>query len=148
LFIPPTLIINPPSDSSILKEEIFGPVMTIQPYHSNVDAIEMANSSGYGLSASIFGKNKKDIRYISKYLNVGTVSINDVLTNYGIAELPFGGYGLSGIGKVHGIEGLRAFSKQKSYMDTRINLKTEIWWYKHRENFSKYLKKWISWFYA
>jgi acyl-CoA reductase-like NAD-dependent aldehyde dehydrogenase len=147
-FIAPTLVVNPPSDAKILQEETFGPVMTIHPFKSNEEAIELANKTGYGLSASIFGKNKKEIKFISRRINAGVVSINDVLTHYGIADLPFGGMGLSGMGKVHGREGLRAFSRQKSYMSNRIQLKSEFWWYKRSEIFWKFIKKWIKWQYS
>ena len=146
-FIAPTLIIDPPQNSEILNQETFGPVMTIQPYKSKEEVINLANNTGYGLSASIFGKNKKTIKYIAKRLNVGAISINDVLTHYGIFDLPFGGIGLSGIGKVHGKEGLRAFSRQKAYSSIRIKLNSELWWYERSEKFGYFLKKWIKWYY-
>ena len=144
-FIPPTLVINPPLHLKLLKEEIFGPVMTIHPFQDEEEVITLANMTGYGLSASIFGKNYNQIYSISRRIKAGTVTINDVLTHYGIADLPFGGIGLSGIGKVHGREGLRAFSQQKSYLSNRISLKSEFWWFKNRDKFGKFLKKWIRW---
>jgi acyl-CoA reductase-like NAD-dependent aldehyde dehydrogenase len=147
-FIPPTLVINPPPEAKILHEETFGPVMTIHPFQSHEEAIELANNTGYGLSASIFGKNKKYIKSISRRIHAGVVSINDVLTHYGIADLPFGGMGLSGIGKVHGREGLRSFSHQKGYMSNRISIKSELWWYKRGEKFAQVLHKWIKWQYS
>ena len=147
-FIAPTLVVNPPSEAKIMQEETFGPVMTIHPFKSNEKAIELANKTGYGLSASIFGKNKKQIKFISRRIHAGVVSINDVLTHYGIADLPFGGMGLSGIGKVHGREGLRAFSHQKGYMSNRISIKSEFWWYKRGEKFAQVLRKWIKWQYS
>ena len=143
-FIPPCLVVNPPFEAKILQEETFGPVMTIHPFQSDNDAIELANKTGYGLSASIFGKNKKQINYISRRINAGVVSINDVITHYGISDLPFGGKGLSGIGKVHGKEGLRAFSHQKSYMSNRISFKAEFWWYKRSNKFAQVLHKLIK----
>ena len=57
------------------------------------------------------------------------VTINDVMSHYGIADLPFGGVRLSGNGRVHGEEGIKSFCFQKSYMTNRINLGDEIWWY-------------------
>ena len=147
-YIAPTLVVNPPSYAKILQEETFGPVMTIHPFQSHEEAIELANKTGYGLSASIFGKNKKQIKFISRRIHAGVVSINDVLTYYGIADLPFGGMGLSGIGKVHGREGLRAFSHQKGYMSNRISIKSELWWYKRGEKFAQVLRKWIKWKYS
>ena len=147
-FIPPCLVVNPPFEAKILQEETFGPVMTIHPFQSDNDAIELANKTGYGLSASVFGKSRKRINFISRRVNAGVVSINDVLTHYGIADLPFGGKGLSGMGTVHGKEGLRAFSHQKSYMTNRISFKVEFWWYKRSKKFAQLLRKWIKWQYS
>jgi acyl-CoA reductase-like NAD-dependent aldehyde dehydrogenase len=147
-FIPPCLVVNPPFEAKILQEETFGPVMTIHPFQTDNDAIELANKTGYGLSASIFGKSKKRIGYISRRVHAGAVAINDVLTHYGIADLPFGGKGISGMGKVHGKEGLRAFSHQKSYMTNRISFKVEFWWYKRSKKFAQLLRKWIKWQYS
>ena len=147
-FIPPSLVVNPPPEAKIMQEETFGPVMTIHPFQSDKEAVELANKTGYGLSASIFGKNQRRIKSISRQVHAGVVSINDVLTHYGIADLPFGGMGLSGIGKVHGKEGLRAFSHQKSYMNNRFSLKSEFWWYKRSEKFGQVLRKWIKWQYS
>ena len=143
-FIPPTIIINPPSDSLILQQETFGPVMSIQSFNSLDNVIKLANNTGYGLSASIFGKNKNNISFVTRRLNVGAIAINDVLTFYGVSDLPFGGLGLSGIVKVHGKEGLRSFSRQKSYIKPLISLKSEFWWYENNKLFSKYLKKWLK----
>ncbi len=146
-FIPPTLVVNPSSEAKILQDETFGPTITIQPFKSDNEAVKLANMTGYGLSASIFGRNQKRMKAIARRIRAGTVSINDVLSHYGIADLPFGGMGLSGIGKVHGKEGMRAFSHQKGYMKNRFQLKSEFWWYKKSEKFGKLLKKWIKWQY-
>ena len=143
-FFPPTLIINPCKNSEIMNKEIFGPIMTINQFSDEQEVIDFANSSGYGLSASIFGKDKKKMKFIADRLKVGAICFNDVMTHYGIADLPFGGFGLSGIGKMHGKEGLRAFSKQKSYLSNRLYLKSEFWWFEKREKFSGFIKKWIK----
>ncbi len=147
-FFPPTLVVNPNSKHKMINEEVFGPVISIYPFKSLDHAIELANSTGYGLSASVFGSNKKDLRYITRRLKSGSIIINDVLTHYGITDLPFGGIGLSGRGKVHSREGLRSFSNQKSYMSTRFKLKSELWWYKRNKKFGKLLDRLISWRYA
>ena len=147
-FLPPTLVINPSIESQIMKEETFGPVMTIHPFSNDEEAIKLANMAGYGLSASIFGKNYGRMKSISKRIKVGSIIYNDVLTHYGIADLPFGGMGLSGMGKVHGKEGIRAFSVQKSFLNNRIALKSEFWWFEKREKFGKIIRRWIKWRYS
>ena len=87
-FIPPSLVVNPPSEAKILQEETFGPVMTIHPFQSDKEAVELANKTGYGLSASIFGKSKKRIAYISRRVHAGAVAINDVPVSYTHLTLP------------------------------------------------------------
>ncbi len=139
-FIPPTIVVNPPLDADISKEETFGPVLTITSFTSDEDVIEKANNTGYGLSASVFGKNTSHLHSIVNKLRAGSIAINDVMTQYGIADLPFGGIGLSGLGRVHGPEGLKAFSHLKSVMDTRISQKSEIWWFEKRQKAEKWLK--------
>jgi len=146
-FIPPTLVVEPSADLRIMNEEIFGPVLTITPFNSDNDVISLVNNSPYGLSASIFGKNSERIKKLSRSFNVGSITINDVMTHYGISNLPFGGRGLSGSGKVHGKEGLRSFSYQKSYLKNIINFNNEIWWFKKNKNIERILKFFIKWYY-
>ncbi len=147
-FIPPTVVFDPPAGSKILLEETFGPVMTITPFKSIDEAVTLANSTGYGLSASVFTRNKALGREIASRLNAGSVVINDVLTGYGIADLPFGGKGLSGFGRLHGEEGLKAFCNIKSITENCINLSTELWWYGMSRKIEKPLKKIIRFYYG
>ena len=129
MYIPPTLIIDPPDDSRIVNEETFGPVVSIRPFKSDEDLLNKVHKTGYGLAGSIFGKNKKRINSILKQLKIGNVSINDVFTHYGIASLPFGGEGLSGFGRLHGKEGLRSLSRTKSVVENKYSFIGDPWWY-------------------
>ncbi len=148
-FIPPTLVIDPPAESKIISEETFGPVITVQGFDNENELINNVNdSNGYGLSANIFSKNRKRALLIARKIRTGSVNINDVLTQYGIADLPFGGVGKSGIGLVHGEEGLKAFSRVKSILENRISLQTELWWYKNITLYRRVVKKIIRWFYG
>jgi acyl-CoA reductase-like NAD-dependent aldehyde dehydrogenase len=122
--------------------------MTITPFKSIDEAVTLANSTGYGLSASVFTRNKALGREIASRLNAGSVVINDVLTGYGIADLPFGGKGLSGFGRLHGEEGLKAFCNIKSITENRINLSNELWWYGMSRKIEKPLKKIIRFYYG
>ena len=119
MFIPPTLIIEPKDNMQIVNEETFGPVISLRSFTGENELIDKIHKTGYGLSASIFGKNKIRVNNIVKQIKTGNVSINDVLTHYGIASLPFGGEGLSGLGRMHGKEGLRSLCRIKSI---------SMWW--------------------
>ena len=147
-FIPPTLILDPPEDSMVMKEETFGPVISIQSFQNEDDlSTKVNNHNGYGLSASIFTKDKDKARRIGRTISTGTINVNDVLTHYGVSDLPFGGVGRSGLGRVHGREGLRSFSKIKSLLENRFSLGLELWWYHKKELYIKLVKKFIKFYY-
>ena len=95
-YVAPTLVVNPPLDSKIINEETFGPVIVLTSFNNDLDLVNTINKNGYGLSGSIFGRNKKRINDIMKKIKTGTMSVNDVFSHYGIASLPFGGEGISG----------------------------------------------------
>ena len=144
MFIPPTIIVEPPEDARISKEETFGPVMSIYSFDNDKELIKKINKKGYGLSASIFGDDNKRMNFIASEIKTGNISINDVITHYGIASLPFGGVGLSGIGRIHGIEGLKSFCSIKSYTINRLNSLNDPWWYSGRESIYKFIKKTLN----
>jgi len=147
-FIPPTLIIDPPKDSMVMKEETFGPVISVQSFQNETDLLnQISNQNSYGLSASIFTKEKNKARIIAKNISTGAVNVNDVLTHYGVSDLPFGGVGKSGLGRVHGKEGLRSFSKIKSLLENRFSIGSELWWYHKKELYIKLVKKFIKFYY-
>lgn len=143
-FIAPALVLEPSEDSLIVNEETFGPVISVRKFNSTEDLIKKIHKTGYGLSSSIFGRDKKKIDEIVKKLKIGTVSINDVLTHYGIASIPFGGEGLSGMGRMHGREGLRSLSRTKSIVVNRFSFINEIWWIGRSKKIESLLNKAID----
>ncbi len=147
-FIAPTVVFDPPSDSDILCEETFGPVVTVTPFDTLEEAVRLANATGYGLSASVFTRNKAHADYFTRRINAGSIVVNDVITGYVIADLPFGGKGLSGFGRVHGEEGLKAFSHIKSITENRLRFRSEPWWYDQQKRYQDVLKKFIRWYYG
>ena len=72
------------------------------------------------------------------------LSINDVFTHYGIASLPFGGEGLSGFGRLHGMEGLRALSRTKSVVRNRFNFISDPWWFNRSKRVEKFLNTFLK----
>ena len=146
-YIPPTLVIDPPLNSKIMNEETFGPVVTIKSFNNDEDLINQIHQTGYGLSGSIFGKNKKRIKQIVEKIRTGTMSVNDVFSHYGIATLPFGGEGISGIGRLHGKEGLRSFCRVKSVVESKFKFIDDPWWFNRTKKIENLLKNAISFFY-
>ena len=104
-FIQPTIFSDVPEDATIARDEIFGPVLAIQTFDTENEAIEMANKSVYGLAASVWTSDLARAMDVSDKLHVGTVSVNtvDALS----AMTPFGGMKQSGFGRdlsVHSFE--------------------------------------------
>ena len=128
-FIKPVVLEVHDDQSDIMQKETFGPEICIMRVKNEEEAIERANSTGYGLSASVFTKKKKHGQLIARKIRSGSVCVNDVITNYIIPDLPFGGVGISGIGRVHGQEGLRSFSQVQAVLVDRFGMKKEPWWY-------------------
>ena len=129
LFIKPIVVTDTDHTMKIMQEEIFGPVIAISRVKNEQEAIERANSMKFGLNASIFSRNKRKARRISSKIEAGNIVINDIETNYFCVDVPFGGVKHSGIGRLHGIEGLRSFSQIQSVVEHRFGFNRELWWF-------------------
>ncbi len=129
LFVRPTIVTDAEGGTELMKEEIFGPVIAISRVRDEDEAVAQANSMKFGLNASIFTRNKRKARRLASRVQAGNIVINDVETNYLCVDLPFGGTKNSGIGRLHGIEGLRSFSQIQSVVEDRFGLKKELWWF-------------------
>eukprot|EP00092_Neocalanus_flemingeri_P038790 GFUD01042233.1.p1 GENE.GFUD01042233.1~~GFUD01042233.1.p1 ORF type:complete len:493 (+),score=173.66 GFUD01042233.1:96-1574(+) len=111
-FVQPTVFSDVKDDMTICKEEIFGPVQVIQKFKTMDEVLERANNSTYGLAAAVFTKDIGNAVYMSNSLRAGTVWVNcyDVLE----AQVPFGGYKMSGVGRELGEYGLEAYTEVKT----------------------------------
>lgn len=141
-FFEPTLIEDVSHEMEVMRDETFGPVIAVMRVRDEEEAVRLANDSPFGLSGSVFTRNKRRGRRIAGQLRSGSVCINDVQTNYVIPEIPFGGVGKSGMGRVHGLEGLRSFSYIQSVCEDRFGLKREMWWFPVSE-VTKRLFRWL-----
>ena len=111
-YVAPTVLVDVPEDSSAVREETFGPTLTITKVADADEAVAKANAVPYGLGGAVFGKANA-IR-IARRLRSGMVAVNSTLTFVGMANLPFGGVGDSGFGRIHGEDGLREFARAKA----------------------------------
>ncbi len=128
-FYAPTLLANVTGEMRIIQEETFGPVLPVAPFDSDEDAIRLANDSDFGLAASVWTSNRRRGEAIARQIKAGTVMINDVISCFGIAEAPHGGFKLSGIGRTHGRMGL-AEMVQVKYVDTDLMPgMAKVWWF-------------------
>jgi|Deesub1362A_J573_1020465.scaffolds.fasta_scaffold00036_12 succinate-semialdehyde dehydrogenase/glutarate-semialdehyde dehydrogenase len=111
-FYLPTVIEQPSLNSRVMMEETFGPVLPLNPFSTIEEAIELANSSVFGLTGSVWTRDLKKAHMIMEELQVGTVWVNN--RHESITEAPFGGVKKSGIGREFGKEGLEEFLKTKT----------------------------------
>lgn len=112
--IPPTLLIDPPEDSAVMQEEIFGPVMPIKPYDTIDETVDYVNAHDRPLGLYYFGNDKQETDQVLNHTTSGGVTVNDVIMHIAQENLPFGGVGPSGMGAYHGEDGFRTFSHAKA----------------------------------
>ena len=111
-YIEPTIIEGLPYNCSVNQEEIFGPVLTLIPFDSEEEVIQMANSTKYGLSASIFTENISKGHRVAAKIKSGIVWINTWLLRD--LRIPFGGMKQSGVGREGGFKSLKFFTEPKN----------------------------------
>ena len=112
--IPPTLILEPDDNTTVMQEEIFGPVLPVKTYDTIQDAVTFVNTLPHPLALYYFGQDTKEEKFVVNNTSSGGVTINDVMTHVIQDDLPFGGVGCSGTGAYHGVEGFKNFSHAKS----------------------------------
>ncbi|WP_446223790.1 aldehyde dehydrogenase family protein [Nocardia sp. IBHARD005] len=123
-FVDPVVLVDVPQSSAAVREETFGPVVTVNRVPDVDAAIAAANAVEYGLGAVVF--SKRDGESIAARLDVGMVSINDVISYGAVPALPFGGNGGSGFGRIHGEPGLLEFTTPKAVTRRRFRLPVEV----------------------
>lgn len=108
----PTVLRDVPGDARILQEEPFGPVALLVPYDSLDEAVQIANSTEYGLAGYVFTDDLNRARLLSERVRVGMLGINSFLVSTAVA--PFSGVGLSGLGAENGTEGIEQYLHPKT----------------------------------
>ena len=129
-FFAPTVVTGAPAETDLLSEETFGPVAPLVPVGSLDEAIELANSTRFGLGANVYTRDLRTMQRCLREIKAGTIWFNDPLTDNDAG--PFGGFKQSGLGRELGREGLEAFQETK-----HVHIETEIerkeWWYPYSE---------------
>ncbi|WP_257062780.1 aldehyde dehydrogenase family protein [Priestia megaterium] len=126
-FVEPTVFSNVTSNMKIVQDEIFGPVVVIQTFKDEKEAIKLANDTEYGLAGSVFTNDGAKALRVIKKLRAGITWVNTY--HFTFNEAPWGGYKQSGIGRGLGTFGLEEFQEVKQI---NINLQVEpIGWFKN-----------------
>ena len=112
--IPPTLILNPTDDMTVMQEESFGPLLPVMTYRGVEEAIAYVNAHDRPLGLYYFGEDAGEQERVLTGTTSGGVTVNDVIFHVAQEDLPFGGVGPSGMGSYHGEDGFREFSHRKA----------------------------------
>jgi succinate-semialdehyde dehydrogenase/glutarate-semialdehyde dehydrogenase len=127
-FYPPTVLTGVDHTMRVMREETFGPVLPIMAVASVEEALALANDSEYGLTASGWTRDAETARRLQEGLQAGVVTINDCLYSFGEPTAPWGGVKRSGIGRVHGLAGLKEMTQVK-YVSRDTGRGPMLWWY-------------------
>lgn len=125
----PIVLSNVPHDARLHSEETFGPVLCVQAFSTEAEAIQLANASKFALGASVWTSDLRRGRRVARQLCAGTCAVNDVIRNIAKPDAAFGGNAESGHGRYHGAEGLRTFSRIKTVMTLSSKRRSEINWF-------------------
>ncbi len=133
-FYEPTVIADADHSMKVMVDETFGPVLGVMKVRDADEAVEKANDTRYGLSASVMSRDTARAEEVARRLEVGAANIDDVLTNYFLHNLPMGGWKESGIGFRHGAYGIKRFCRTESIVSPRVPQgKRDPLWFPHRK---------------
>lgn len=116
MFMAPTVVVNVDHTMKLMREETFGPIIPIMKVENDEHAIQLANHSNFGLSASVWSRNIARARRVAAQLQVGSVNINDTMSHFAIPHLPFGGVKDSGIGRTHSQRDMLQFTQSRAFV--------------------------------
>ncbi len=117
--MPFQLVVNPPQNTAVMREEIFGPILPIVTYRSMRDIIDLIQAGDRPLGLYVFSQDRAFIDDITRNTHSGGVAINTVAVQAGLPSMGFGGIGPSGMGRHHGEEGFREFSNPRGYFERK-----------------------------
>jgi acyl-CoA reductase-like NAD-dependent aldehyde dehydrogenase len=129
LFYEPTVLTNVDHQMDIMRDETFGPVLPIMSFKTEDEAIELANDSMFGLTASVWTRNIARGKRMAERIQAGTVMVNEVVYTHGIAQTPWGGVKNSGYGRTHGRMGLLELVSPQHIHINRVSFLPDLWWF-------------------
>jgi len=129
-FLPAVVLANVDHSMTVMREESFGPVLGVMKVDTMEQAVELANDSNLGLTASVWSRNRKYAESLARRMQAGVVMINDHLMSNGLAETPWGGFKESGLGRTHGELGMMEMTQPVCIVhDYLPGVQRNMWWY-------------------
>ncbi len=121
-WVEPTVLVDVPEDSAAVREETFGPTLTVTRVPDAEEGLRRANDTAYGLAGAVFTRSAKRGLDLARRMRSGMTSVNAVTSFASVPSLPFGGIGDSGFGRIHGEDGLKEFTRAKAITRQRFAL--------------------------
>jgi acyl-CoA reductase-like NAD-dependent aldehyde dehydrogenase len=110
-FLSPTVVTDLAPDSPLVQEDLFAPVVTVEAFDDEAQAVRLANATPYGLAAGVWTSDVGRAWRVARAIEAGTVWVNGWNKSY--PEMPSGGYKSSGMGRTRGVEGIEQFTDLK-----------------------------------
>lgn len=110
-FVTPAAVVGAAADSPLIQQDLFAPLLSIEPFDDEQDAVRLANATPFGLAASMWTSDLDRAWRMSRRVRAGTVWVNGYNRSY--PEMPTGGFGSSGLGRTRGVEGIEQFTELK-----------------------------------
>lgn len=130
-FHQPTVVTNVDHSMELMTEETFGPVLPIMTFKTDDEAVQLANDSIYGLTASVFTSDISRGRALAERIDAGTVMINEVVYTHAVAQTPWGGVKKSGYGRTHGRLGLLELVTPQHIHVNGVPWLPDVWWFRY-----------------
>jgi succinate-semialdehyde dehydrogenase/glutarate-semialdehyde dehydrogenase len=140
-FFEPTVIAKCDHTMSVMREEIFGPIVPFMKVASEEEAVRLANESHLGLNAYVFSADREHGVRLAERIEAGSVLVNDVLSNGGTVEAPFGGIKQSGFGRALGDDALREMCDVRHVSVDRVPMEKDPFGFPYTEKSYAWFKK-------
>lgn len=132
LFLPAMLLTQVDHSMAVMREETFGPVLCVMPVDHMEKALALANDCDLGLTASVWTRNRREGGRLARRIRAGVVMVNDHLMAHGLAQVPWGGFKHSGIGRSHGAVGMDEMTQVQCIVnDLMPGVRRNLWWHPH-----------------
>lgn len=144
-FIAPLVLTNVNHQMAVMREETFGPVLGVMRFSSVDEAVQLANDSRYGLTASVWSNNTRKAVQLARRIRAGAVTINDHLLSHGLTETPWGGFRESGLGRGHGKFAFEEMTAPQVVVTDHLSmLKRQLFWHPYGKRSYTLLKRVMS----
>ncbi len=142
---PPTVLVGVDHSMACMREETFGPTLPVMRVADVDEAVELANDSSYGLTASVLTRDVEKGRAIAERLEAGNACVNEAVLCFLARDAPFGGARDSGLGVRHGPDGIRKYTQPQTIMLTRSRPRRELHYFPGSPRTSRAMERFFAW---